>query len=959
MPGRQSTGAPAPKKLKTRNRKKERSFNALAIAEQQNPTDSKVRPSRLGVLEGDSTKRARYEEEDNSEQTDLMHNVTKRRKGEKGRFGTEVEVGSDSDGNHWVTGQVDSDDDSDLDSNEAMGESDDEKFVGYKFGSSSAVNSKKIVEKNSRRPDLSVEHIHDVDLREDGDGRQSDEESDDFGDDAVDLADMLDESDSDRRETPKLKAGGRNSPDASKLKTGVSALTGSGLSDEEDSILLDSEADDDVENSSKLTSLQAFVTNMEKKDQNMPNHFGPFIDAQESMNPSEFGLSSKKKLTVADLIPSVVDPRLKRSLKLLAGNESTLTHNHRSTPKKLEVPLPKRQQDRLDRAAAYEKSKETLNRWIDTVKHNRRAEHLSFPLKNPNAAVAQGSQRLLSKIHSQPLTGLESAIQNILADSGILSTEKDSADEQADAFNELPTNKISLEEFQARRAELRRARELLFREETRSKRIKKIKSKSYRRIHRKERERNTENEMKALAAAGVDNSESENERNDRRRAEERMGARHRESKWARGVKESGRAAWDVDARGGVTEMARRGDDLRRRIAGKGVGSDGESLDSSELESDDEVETRAKGQDQALPENNLRRLRMLDKKGDQLGDIGTSTSNLSSMKFMKNADALRKKRNDADIELLRREIAGEESQTDQDAKETVGRRSYGPVKKTHAPVEETQREKGSEFEEGDFSDTSDQHLPGSFVKKEQEMQVNDAGTTREDFPSSKSTRVLKSTDKTREHARTMQLETSENPWLSGSKNLRHNRKTRDSEAATIISNYTPAKMPITLDSDTKVRTALKYTDGEKKTLNELKIAETDIILKENEVDNEDEDDVRLPFVLRNQDLVRKAFAGDDVVAEFEKEKEQTMHDEEEKVVDNTLPGWGNWTGAGISKKEQKRNKGRVLTKTAGIKRDERQDAKLDRVIINEKRFKKVGEETRGQMLKSMLLTLIEY
>ena len=46
-------------------------------------------------------------------------------------------------------------------------------------------------------------------------------------------------------------------------------------------------------------------------------------------------------------------------------------------------------------------------------------------------------------------------------------------------------------------------------------------------------------EKDALTAAGVDDSESEKERQDRRRAEERMGARHREGRWAKGVKDSG------------------------------------------------------------------------------------------------------------------------------------------------------------------------------------------------------------------------------------------------------------------------------------------------------------------------------------------------------------------------------------------------------------------------------------
>src|SRR5438552_12459082 len=107
------------------------------------------------------------------------------------------------------------------------------------------------------------------------------------------------------------------------------------------------------------------------------------------------------------------------------------------------------------------------------------------------------------------------------------------------------------------------------------------------------------------------------------------------------------------------------------------------------------------------------------------------------------------------------------------------------------------------------------------------------------------------------------------------------------------------------------------------------------------DNDSEDEnLNIPVSIRDQELVKRAFAGDDVVGEFEKEKRKTIHDEEEKIIDNSLPGWGNWTGAGVGKKEEKRNRGKALSKVEGIKEGKRRDAKLDRVIVNEKRVKKV-------------------
>jgi U3 small nucleolar RNA-associated protein 14 len=110
------------------------------------------------------------------------------------------------------------------------------------------------------------------------------------------------------------------------------------------------------------------------------------------------------------------------------------------------------------------------------------------------------------------------------------------------------------------------------------------------------------------------------------------------------------------------------------------------------------------------------------------------------------------------------------------------------------------------------------------------------------------------------------------------------------------------------------------------------------------ESDDEPSADLPFAIRDQELIKRAFAGADVVGDFEAEKRQTIDDEDEKIVDNTLPGWGSWTGDGLSKKERARNKGRFLTKAEGIKEQNRKDAKLDRVIINEKRVKKVSYNT---------------
>jgi len=88
-----------------------------------------------------------------------------------------------------------------------------------------------------------------------------------------------------------------------------------------------------------------------------------------------------------------------------------------------------------------------------------------------------------------------------------------------------------------------------------------------------------------------------------------------------------------------------------------------------------------------------------------------------------------------------------------------------------------------------------------------------------------------------------------------------------------------------------------------------------------------------------EILHKAFAGDDVEEHFEKEKKATIAEEDEKIIDKTLPGWGSWIGDGVSKRELKKNKGRVMVKQDGIRPQDRKDANLKNVIMSQKRLKK--------------------
>ena len=182
--------------------------------------------------------------------------------------------------------------------------------------------------------------------------------------------------------------------------------------------------------------------------------------------------------------------------------------------------------------------------------------HSKYPLRNITLTY-------------KPTTALEKNIDNLLRQSGIRD-EKDIT-----TFEQLALNKVSIDEVRQRQAQLRAMRELMFRQEQKAKRIAKIKSKQYRRIHKREREREME---RRVAEEENDDGMERQIKREAARAKERMTLRHRNTgDWAK--KMLSRGQHDLETRQAISEQIRRGDDLQRKILG--VDRDDESEDDSD------------------------------------------------------------------------------------------------------------------------------------------------------------------------------------------------------------------------------------------------------------------------------------------------------------------------------------------------------------------------------------------
>ena len=133
--------------------------------------------------------------------------------------------------------------------------------------------------------------------------------------------------------------------------------------------------------------------------------------------------------------------------------------------KAIAIPLPKRIQQRNDRAAAYELSKKEISKWKDSVQALRQAEVLKFPMINQEQDTIRDSA-LTFRSDNVPTTELEK-VNNVLTESSLVDDKKEAT------FEEIAVAKLSPEEMKKRTNELRLMRELMFRDEKRAKRIKK------------------------------------------------------------------------------------------------------------------------------------------------------------------------------------------------------------------------------------------------------------------------------------------------------------------------------------------------------------------------------------------------------------------------------------------------------------------------------------------------------
>ncbi|KAI0687976.1 Utp14 protein-domain-containing protein [Cytidiella melzeri] len=900
-------------------------------------------------------------------------------------------VGEDED----EGGVIGEDEDEEIDSDEAFEESDEERFAGFSFSNHKlAKKTGKKAKKAAFRDAKSVQFAE-VDLNEDSDGVPANdtEESEDDSDveedgDSAEFIDVLDILDGrGEPESEDIQSKDREGSSSIRVSTGSNDDEEGGQDNGESSENDDDEAVasqrassvSEAEDEDALHNLGEFITNLDagqkrKAPDDEPDalheHDKRVRKRRLLKEQTQIGTENEfaaqpgiHKLNFDDLLAPLESSSdnlqsLKKSVKALASS-SAKAHT-------LAAPLPQRTQERLDREAAYEQTKEEIDKWSGTMKRIKEAEHLSFPLQSESSGKTSNLE-LAAKFKMikvdkrffllctppsppptrQPTTALESAVDTLLKSAQM--REQDLVQTES-----LKMNHLSVEEVSERRAELAKMRELMFRAEAKAKRVAKIKSKTYRRIRKKGKGKG-----KQGGDAGDEDVDDEDEgedgdgeevrlRKEVDRARERATLRHKNTgKWARAMKARGEL--DVDQRREINEMLDRGERLRKRIQGQASDAESESDDDD----DDEVSEggiRASAFDELHKLDAAEEHLNADKKG----------KGVFEMKFMKDAMAREQRRADEMVTDFVRELGGHEA--DDNAEDD----DRGPEAPVQIQASSLHRVGGRlSFRPGSItsqlraipslaSDTSSMTLKSTDV-------LPDGTSPAPATPSPITSRSVP-----------LPAEPKTNPWLDAHVDS-SSHATRKKHEVSVGKNSALAEK-----SKNKLRKRVrKREEGKEREKDEavVDVEMANVMTPRNEagvsaapmsqrettinVDEGEESEVLSELdaqedalemtgkgklrkdvqAFEQRELVARAFAGDNVVRDFADAKRREMEADAPKEVDTTLAGWGSWGGAGTRHTPAKPY---LVKKVAGVDPTSRADYKKTHVVISEKRDKKASK-----------------
>ncbi|XP_004290799.1 PREDICTED: uncharacterized protein C57A7.06 [Fragaria vesca subsp. vesca] len=644
---------------------------------------------------------------------------------------------------------------------------------------------------------------------------------------------------------------------------------------------------------------------------------------ESEYNPTRDVLEGEGVLSIGDLL----DPlQGKHGFSKLRKRVHTL--EKKSAP--IQAPLPKPVQERVERNAAYDKSKEELWKWESTVKNNRRAPTIYFDADRDLGPSSVGT--IASEF--EPRTQFEKKMASVLHVGEVMDAHR------KDGSRLLELNKVSAEDEKDRQNRIAKMRSLLFRHDLKSKHIKNIKSKTYRRLSKKDK-------LKANSLQSQMDPEASKElakKQEYERAKERMTLKHKgKSKWAQRIKERGIDVQDDGTRAAIAEQQHLHAQLTRKINSM-KDSDTSSDDVSDDDDDDDFDVSADNEGRAsklLEKAKEKTLKLLHE------DNEVPNSGVLSLPFMERATKKKKEAAAEEAKLALQEYDSWENQLGGSGggkSPKVGRTSGRMVFNGKEAPESSKKTKSDDKNRSDNyygdSDSEDDLEPISISpvgKNRSNEKMKDANISpvllHEDSENHKDPFFKNIDGSVQDPGPQATHEVS--IFASGAW-----RKMNGSDANANSKKSSASLQSVVLDPN--VQEPVKDLDDDSDSDSEEQMADGVFSAVP-------EPSYELPS---QEELIRQAFAADNVEDEFKKTKEDILNEENPEPEKPTLlPGWGQWTN--VQKKKGIPSYMQMEHESAKKKREEalkgRKDANLKHVIISEKPPNKKAQKLFTQSL----------
>ncbi|XP_067263920.1 U3 small nucleolar RNA-associated protein 14 homolog A isoform X3 [Chanodichthys erythropterus] len=544
----------------------------------------------------------------------------------------------------------------------------------------------------------------------------------------------------------------------------------------------------------------------------------------------------------------------------------------------LDLPLNKQETEKIQRAIAFEKTAQEVALWKTIVMNNQRAEQMVFPL-NQEPLGPKRVEQIVAGWKAE--TPLEQEIFKLLHNNS-----QPVIDPILTPVEEASLKAMSLEEAKIRRAELQKARALQSYYEAKAKREKKIKSKKYSRVKKKKKRKEFLKQFEEMVKTNPQAALEELQKIEMSRMKERMSLKHQnKSKWAKA--KAIMARYDLSARKAMQEQLQINKDLTQKIV---------------VHSDDEHESKGK-ELETVPDFVNDPEPVIDSVNPWMK--GQLTCEEPEVSCVTPEDAQTAEEENKEEELLGEfERKRRLRQADEEA--------LTPAEEKTEHASEVVGEDVVEIADNDENDDKEEEE----VEEEEEEEEVDVSEFNTLF-------------------KLMRREKTQEAPEVGEELLEGPNRIRNMEDLEVLDE---GLEPQPIVAPSLPQTAVVEATSEPTNKKSKEIDLNEVLTKEANV-------IKVPFlptvVEEEHDeqisIIKEAFAGDDVISDFIKDKRKQEAAGKPKDVDLTLPGWGEWGGVGLKPSRWKRS--RFTVKVAPP--PPRQDQKLPDVIISETRDASIG------------------